>query len=259
MDHSFVICAYKESRYLEDCILSLKNQTRQTKIVMATSTPNEFIKNLAEKYDIPLFINKGESGIGGDWNFALSCCETPLITIAHQDDVYEPEYTEKIVAAAEKAKNPIIVFSGYGELREGKKVCSNRNLNIKKILLLPIRMFKSSIFARRAALSLGNCICCPAVTYSRNIIMENPFKIGFKSNLDWQQWENLSKKKGSFVYVNEPLMCHRIHSESTTSEIIENNARAAEDEAIFRLFWPEKTAHFIAKLYSNSEKSNKKA
>lgn len=47
-NHTFAICAYKESEYLEDCIKSLKGQTVKTNIIMATSTPNDYVKNLAE-------------------------------------------------------------------------------------------------------------------------------------------------------------------------------------------------------------------
>ena len=40
----FAIWVYKESPYLEECILSLKNQTVKSNIIMATSTPNEWIR-----------------------------------------------------------------------------------------------------------------------------------------------------------------------------------------------------------------------
>ena len=63
IDHTFAICAYKESEFLEECILSLVNQTVKTNIIMATSTTNDYIKNLANKYQIPLFIRNGKSDI----------------------------------------------------------------------------------------------------------------------------------------------------------------------------------------------------
>lgn len=69
-DHTFAICAYKESPYLRECIESLKKQTVPTNIIMTTSTDNEYIRNLADEYQIPLYINHGASGIAGDWNFA---------------------------------------------------------------------------------------------------------------------------------------------------------------------------------------------
>ena len=40
-NHTFVICAYKESPYLEECIQSLQAQTVSSQILMVTSTPNE--------------------------------------------------------------------------------------------------------------------------------------------------------------------------------------------------------------------------
>ena len=44
--HTFVICAYKESAYLEDCIISLKKQKEQSNIIMITATPNGYVKNM---------------------------------------------------------------------------------------------------------------------------------------------------------------------------------------------------------------------
>ena len=47
MKHTFVICAYKESEFLEECILSLKKQTVRSNIFIATSTPNKYIDDIA--------------------------------------------------------------------------------------------------------------------------------------------------------------------------------------------------------------------
>ena len=49
-DHSFVICAYKENSHLEMTIQSLLNQTIKSKVFISTSTPNDHIKGLCEKY-----------------------------------------------------------------------------------------------------------------------------------------------------------------------------------------------------------------
>ena len=50
--HSFAVCAYGESPYLEACLRSLKAQTVKegTEILICTSTPNSHISRLAEKY-----------------------------------------------------------------------------------------------------------------------------------------------------------------------------------------------------------------
>ena len=51
-------------------------------------------------------------------------------------------------------------------------------------------------------------------------------------------------------------MGHRVHEESTTTEIIGERIRTKEDLEMFKRFWPKKVAKFINKFYVKSEKSN---
>ena len=46
-NHTFAICAYKESPYLEECIQSLMNQTVKSDILIATATPSKYIDDIA--------------------------------------------------------------------------------------------------------------------------------------------------------------------------------------------------------------------
>ena len=86
-NHTFAVCAYKESAYLESCICSLTEQTVPSTIIVTTSTPNRHIEALCKKYNLPLYINTGTAGIAGDWNFALNCAKTDLITLADRKSV----------------------------------------------------------------------------------------------------------------------------------------------------------------------------
>lgn len=257
--HTFVVCAYGNSKYLESCIQSLLKQTMKSKIIMATSTPNVHICQLAEKYGLDLRVNEGESGLAGDWNFALSQADTALVTLAHQDDIYMPEYTEYIWSYYLRSKDSIILFTDYHELREEKTVEKNLLLRVKRMLLFPLKwstLWKSR-FVRRRILSVGSAICCPSVTLVMKKIRLPLFLNNMKSNIDWQAWEELSRVQGSFVYVAKPLMKHRIHEESTTSELLAQSARREEDIFMYRKFWPKRIAEFIEFFYSKNEKSNK--
>lgn len=258
LKHTYAICAYKESKYLEECIQSIKNQTIPSEILIATSTPNEYIEGMCKKYHIPLYINEGESGITQDWNFAYSKAQTQLITIAHQDDIYLPLYTETVVKLNEKAKHPLIIFTNYAEIRNGKLVKNNKLLKIKRIMLSPLKLsgLWGVKFVRRRILSLGCPICCPSVTFVKDNLPSKVFSDGFRSDEDWEAWEKLSRNKGEFVYASTICMGHRIHEESETSVILGDNARTREDLIMFNKFWPMPIAKIIAKVYSTSEKSN---
>lgn len=258
MNHTFAICAYKESEYLEECIQSLKNQTVQSEIIMETSTPNEYIKNLAEKYDIKLYVNEGEGGITQDWNYALKQVQTKYATVAHQDDIYEPDYARRIVEEMEASKKPLIGFTDYYETRNGEKVFDTTMLKIKRMLLSPLKgtKFRNSKFIRRRSLSLGDGICCPSVCFCLENVERPIFNNKYRSCEDWEAWEKLSRQDGAFVYIPEPLMSHRIHEESATTEIIKDNARVQENYEMYCKFWPKWFAKCINHFYTKSEESN---
>lgn len=255
-NHTFVVCAYKESPYLEECIKSVLNQTVKSNIIMSTSTPNEYIENLAKKYNLQLFVNTGKSGIGQDWNFGISNTKTDYVTVAHQDDIYKENYLEEIIKYLNKGKDFVIAFSDYREIKNNKEIDLTTNLKLKKILLSPLKIFPKSTFIKRRVLSLGCSICCPSVTINTKIAGKQPYKTDLKCDLDWDTWYQMTKLKGNFLYISKELMDHRIHEDSETSNLIENNIRLEEDLIMFSKFWPKSIAKFLMKIYSKAIDTN---
>lgn len=256
--HTFVVCAYKECHYLGELIESLQAQTVKSDIIIETSTPNDFIKSVADKYGIKVYVNPGKGGITEDWNYGYSITNTPYVTIAHQDDKYLPGYTQAMLKAMESSRHPLIFFTNYAEIRNGEVVENNKLLKIKRLMLSPLKnyRFKSSIWVRRRILSLGDPIMCPSVAFAKNNLPEQVFKNHFLASEDWEAWENLSKIKGDFLYDSEILMYHRIHPDSTTTLAVRTHAREKEDFEMYKKFWPEPIARFLIHFYSKSEDSN---
>lgn len=256
-NHTFAICAYKESEYLEECIKSLKKQIVQSNIIIATSTPNEYIKNMAEKYNIPVYVNNGEKGIGQDWNFAVSQCKTDYVTVAHQDDIYKENYLEEIVNNLQNGKDFVIAFSDYKEIKNGIEIPLTKNLKIKEFLLMPLRKFNKSRFIKRRVMSVGSPICCPSVTVNTKILGKSPYKTELKCDLDWDSFCEFADYKGRFLYIHKYLMLHRIHENSETSNLIENNIRLEEDLQMLQRFWPKPIAKVVMHFYKGAINTNK--
>ncbi len=255
--HTFVVLAYKESEYLEECIKSVINQSYHSNVIIATTTDNKYIRNLAKKYHLDVVVGK-HTTIGGDFDFALNCGKTELVTIAHQDDIYDFDYAKNVVNSYLKYCNSIIIFSDYYEIRNSDKVYNNLNLIIKRILLFPLRnrwLSKYSFF-KRWVIRFGNGIGCPAVTFVKNNCPKEVFTSDFRCNVDWFAWEKLSKLEGRFIFIKDKLMGHRISLSSTTTDIIKEGIRTEEDYQIYVKFWPKWIAKILTRMYKNSEKSN---
>lgn len=254
-NHTFVICAYGESRFLGECVESILKQTTKENVIIATSTINGHIEGVAKRYGLKIETHEG-GNIGKDWNFGFTCANSKYVTLAHQDDIYKKDYKEKILMEMSKNEDSLISFSNYREIRRGVIVDQNINIKIKALMLTPLKHFSRSRFVRRRILSLGNPICCPSVTYNKSVLGNFTFDTYLSTNLDWAAWEKISKYKGNFIYLSEPLMYHRIHEESETSNTIENNKRAAEDLLMLKKFWPTNIANMLFHFYKKSEKAN---
>lgn len=257
--HTFVVLAYKESPYLRECLNSLRAQTRPGTIVLATSTPCAFIDDIAREYGVSVRVNSGEKGLAADWTFGLHQGETKYVTLAHQDDLYDPTYVEQMVARAEERPQTLITFSDYDELLGEERLSSTTNLRIKRLL----RTFSflhqfhvTSSFRKKLLLAFGSPIPCPSVMYNREILRDFAFSKDFSINADWDAWLRVAEIPGTISYVRAPLLVHRIHAESETSNGIGDRRRAIEDLRLFETIWPKPVARAIARVYELSYHGN---
>ncbi|MBN1892036.1 MAG: glycosyltransferase [Clostridiales bacterium] len=259
--HSFAIMAYKDAPYIEKTIESILRQGSDSQIYISTSTPNDRIVALSKNYELPLYVNPEKKGIGGDWEFAMSCATTDLVTLVDQDDIYDSRFGERVLRAFDSEPNAIIAFSNYIEMDgEGKLRGGNLTMFIKHVLLLPIRVKRvlRSRMGKRMILRFGNPICSPSVTYNLNKeITKNLYSDGYSMSLDWAAWLKMTSTEGSFYYLREPLVHHRIHEMTQTSGGIREGVRYKEDLKIFNELWPGFFAKFLMRLYKRSYDTNK--
>ncbi len=251
--HAFVISAFKETEYLERCIISILKQTIPSTLIICTSTPNEYISSMARKYGIELHVRYGESDIQDDWNYSCSQIDSEWVTVAHQDDVYDPHYLEEMLKAIERYPDGIMAFTDYRPIIHGE-ISIDMNCRIQHILRSPMRIpiLAQSKFFKKYCLSLGNCIRCPSVCYHKGIIDGPIFTSELKFSLDWDTFVKFAGYKERFIYIDKPLAYYRIHSDATTMSYINNDTRKNDDLYMFRQFWPEWIVKIIMKAYHHS-------
>ena len=250
-NHTFVIPipTHKESLYLEECILSLKQQTVKSKVLITTPAPSDFIKGMATKYGVELLVNDTSSGVASDWNFALSSVKTQYCTIAHQDATYHPEYSERMLNAARKNEDSQIVFCDYLDFIKETTAVWSPLLLIKRIILLPFYIKNNwrARFVKRSALTLGCSICNSSVLYNLKNLKDFKFCPQYEVCHEWQAWLKIACEPGSFVLVPRQLVTNRIPSATPKLQ-----QRSQEDFRIFQQLWGNLPAKFLMLFYSHS-------
>jgi hypothetical protein len=252
---------YRAAPNLAALVASLRAQTGpRSEILLASSTPSAELDEFAKNHALPLHINPQRIDIANDWNFALGAARTTFVTLAHQDDLFAPEYVARLSSALHRYPGALLAFSDYSEHTPGGARAANLNVRIKRAL-------SWRAFGRRECitepgdkvrlLSLGNPICCPSVMLNRATLADFRFPDGFQTNLDWMAWLTLARRPGGFVYVSERLVSKGVHAGSETTATIANRAREREDRALFDLFWPKPVAAAISTLYKLGYRANR--
>lgn len=248
-DHTFVVCAYKDSPFLEECVKSVVNQSVKTNVIVCTPTPSDFIDNICTKYDLPLFINpKTDADIQSSWNFALLSASTKYVTICHQDDCYDPRYYETIRNYF--SDNVLFLHTNYKNIftdeNNNSVVRTSKNVIFKRIIhfFFANKWQQNSVFFKRRDLSFGNSICCPTCTYNKSNLEYPLFVSKFRHAIDWDLYIKLASVPGRIVYVRKPLLYKRIHINSQTTDDVRSGVRKREDIENYSKLWPA----FISKL-----------
>ena len=266
--HTFAICAYGDSPYLEECMASLMRQGCGSEVICCTSTPSSYIDGVAKSYGIPVYVREGKSNIREDWLFAYEKARGDLVTISHQDDRYERDYGKILLSMYRKYQDMTVFCSDYATIRmeeEGGRLqpklqIVNAVWLVKKLLRLPLRarFLADRKMVKRASLLFGNSICCPSCTYNKRLIGSEIFESSFEFALDWDNLYELAGKKGRFVCSERQLIFYRVHPEATTKQCIEDNRRKSDETAMFQKMWPKPAVrmlmYFYRKAYGAYEK-----
>lgn len=232
--HSFVILAYNESDDLEECIKSIKKQSVKSNVLIATSTKNDYIIELASQYGLGVMVNDSESNKGKDYNFALASVDTKLVTIVHQDDLYDRNYAKEVIKCYKKNKDASIIFTDYYEIFGDKKIKKSKGLLKKRLCIWPLKygLFNNKKYFKRLSLKYHKAICTSSITFVKDNINSKVFPEDFVYNNDWAALEKLTLNKNRFVMVPKMLVGYRVDVYKR-----KNAKQIDEDITLYKKFW----------------------
>ena len=254
--HVFAVAAYGESPYLPDLLQSLQEQSIKSKIIICTSTPNAYITGLSARFSVPVYVHEGPHGLRNDWNFAYEegAKLAPLVTIAHQDDVYHRDYTKALLHAYKLFPDMSVFCCRYETIDAESKVISGKAENVKRLLRLPLRLHRLSnrSFVKLLPLRFGNGIGCPTCTYNVSYCEAPLFRNDYHFVIDWETLIRLARLPGRFICIEKPLVSYRVHAGAETMRNIENHNREKEEAEIFESLYGKNFTKLLMHFYRKS-------
>ncbi|HEX5051907.1 MAG TPA: glycosyltransferase [Planctomycetota bacterium] len=172
--------------------------------------------------------NETPRGIGGNWNRCVELAATPFVCLAHQDDVYEPTYLERMLEALQARPDA------------GLAHCRATAVDAAGVpFASPAERFKDHFWkhepgedraAHYARLWRGNFVCCPSVLYRTDAVRAaGPFRADLRFALDWEFWFRMLRRGFGIVDVAEPLVRYRRHAAQASSEATADHSRFEEE------------------------------
>jgi len=200
---SIVTPSYNQGRFIEDTILSVKNQDYpniEHIIVDGGSTDNtlDILKKYEGTYNMR-WISRSDRGQADAVNRGFKMARGKIIGWLNSDDVF---FTKDVVSFIVKR------FEEFGDSADviyGNSVVIDENKRILKFVqTVPWHSFSRLLRA--------NYIEQPSVFLRKKVVQKFKLDVNIDLPMDYEYWLRLSKNGVKFKYVNKILSAERWHS-----------------------------------------------
>lgn len=218
---SVIIPAYNHEDYIEECLLSVINQTyKNIEIIIINDgstdeTEKEILKIIDSTDKEICYSSQENQGVCKTLNIGLKAASGKYIAILASDDMWATHRIEKQVSHLEKHKHVGFVFSDSKIIFDRK--ISNIKFSDYKLKLNTL--FTETNFSRNIYYDLltGNFICAATVLIRKEALEQ----VGeFDVNIDFEDydmWLRLSKEYDA-SYIPEVLALYRMHGNNLSND-----------------------------------------
>ena len=250
-DVTVVIPAYNGSLYLATTIASLLAQThRDFRMFVVDDRSDDNSVAIARAFEDPrltVTMNAERRGLAGNWNVAQSLATTSYLLIAHQDDVYSPDFLARMTRLLDEHPRAFIAHSRVQYLDGRGRTFRPAAARFKDRFWPEDDPYEREPAAELAALQGGNYIVCPSVLYRSSAVRAiGRFNESLTFVPDWEYWIRGLSQGFSIVGTHEQLLQWRRHETTATSR--EEATLRRYDEELALLEWIARETPLETKL-----------
>lgn len=205
---SIITPSYNQGRFIEDCILSIKNQTYaniEHIIVDAKSNDNtiEVIKTYENKYNLK-WISEKDKGQADAINKGYAIAKGDIVTWLNSDDFYlHVHVIEEIVDLFHKFTNVDVITGGGYYVDEAGKYITPLKDHVDKISLEHIK--------------IADYILQPATFIKATMNDMVKIDISYTYTFDWLYFLNMFEKGANFLAIQNYFAAYRVYGVNKTA------------------------------------------
>jgi glycosyltransferase involved in cell wall biosynthesis len=213
-DITIAITVYNRRDYICQAIRSALNQTVPVRVIVVEDCgPDGTLRDLVLNEfggQIEYFRNQTNRGLFDNWNACIEYCQTPWLSICHDDDYLSPGFVEAIIALSDEAHD-CGLYLGCSQVvdERGKPIIEHgKPFYVRKAMPPHVRWDR---------VELEDCIFDgPPVAFAGQLFRVNDartlggFQKGSQFAGDWEMWCRLIAFRGAAQW-NEVLAFCRWH------------------------------------------------
>lgn len=224
------IPTYNGERYLAEAIRSVLLQIDKISCVIVSDDGSKdstiHIVNSFNHKKIKKVFHKKNLGMVGNWNYLIESVDTEYLTIFHQDDVYYPNYFEKVYESILN-QGADLGYTDVETLNSKNEKYFDPKFEIKRRISSENRLWEGQKMLR--TLFYGCFINCPTVMYKTEIFNKvGFFDASYQFVQDWDFWFRVALSSCKASYIPSKLYGYRIHESNATTQYRSNHRKYDE-------------------------------
>jgi glycosyltransferase involved in cell wall biosynthesis len=228
----FVMPLYNGARHLREAIASLLQQRARVVCVDDGSTDDSVV--IARACGVEVVPSSQHLGLAGNWNRCLELVTTELFVLAHQDDVYEPDYAATMLPLIDAHPRAFIAHCKTVSIDGEGRTVSTPAAAYKESLWPREAPYEHDAAAELAPLARGNFIVAPSVIFRTAAVRRiGPFS-PLQFVTDWEYWFRGLLAGYTIAGTHKRLLRFRRHEGTATRATERTMDRYREEIALQR-------------------------
>jgi glycosyltransferase involved in cell wall biosynthesis len=156
-------------------------------------------------------------GPGANWNRAIELVETPYFLLAHQDDLYAPQFLGTLVGLLEAHPQAFVAHCKALTIDAAGQPLPSPAERYKEGFWPPAEPYERGGRDELVALRRGSYVMAPAVVYRTAAVRAlGPFREDLRQALDWEYWLRGVFAGYTVVGTHRRLLSYRRHARMAT-------------------------------------------